>query len=428
LFVILTSHPIQYQAPLWRALHEADFAPLKVWFLSDHGLRESQDLEFGRSFAWDLDLLTGYPHEFLPVEAGVDLRKFRGIRLQHSFGELLERGGVTDIWVEGWRLKPMWDAVREAKWRGVRVWLRGESNDLKRDPWWKRSIKRTVLGRHLRQVDHLLCIGRANRRLYRSYGVAEDRLLSAPYPVDNDRFFQNATSARASRDAIRRDWGVPKDAWCVLFCGKFIAKKRPADLVAAVRRLGARTADGRPIHLLFVGSGELGHSLRAMCRVAFDVEGQHANVRLNESLPQASFVGFLNQSEIARAYASADLLVLPSDAGETWGLVVNEAMAAGCPAVVSDQSGCAEDLPALLDPRLVFRCGDVEDLADALAHTQTADYTIDHVKSVVDLHHLRYTVATVSRRYAENVGTLTADRLGGKTLDGIVGGCAIEGT
>ena len=75
-----------------------------------------------------------------------------------------------------------------------------------------------------------------------------------------------------------------------------------------------------------------------------------------------SFAGFLNQSEIPLAYAAADALVLPSDAGETWGLVVNEAMACGRPAIVSDRVGCREDLVLEGETGLSFRFGDWEEL------------------------------------------------------------------
>ena len=73
-----------------------------------------------------------------------------------------------------------------------------------------------------------------------------------------------------------------------------------------------------------------------------------------------SFTGFLNQSEIVRAYVAADCLVLPSDAGETWGLVVNEAMACGLPAIVSNQAGCAADLvvPGVTGEVFSFGCRD----------------------------------------------------------------------
>ena len=88
---------------------------------------------------------------------------------------------------------------------------------------------------------------------------------------------------------------------------------------------------------------------------------------LDAGSPPASFAGFLNQSEIPGAYVAADVLVLPSES-ETWGLVVNEALACGLPCVVSDACGSAEDLVIPLDPRLCYPVGDVEALARAIQH------------------------------------------------------------
>ena len=134
----------------------------------------------------------------------------------------------------------------------------------------------------------------------------------------------------------------------MLFCGKFITKKRPMDLVAAAQQLRKKGLLPN-LHLLFVGAGALGHELRRSCHVVFDSDSATNPLpnapasHLKDHCP-ASFAGFLNQTEISQAYVVADCLVLPSDYGETWGLVVNEALASGLPCLVSDACGCAEEL------------------------------------------------------------------------------------
>jgi glycosyltransferase involved in cell wall biosynthesis len=92
---------------------------------------------------------------------------------------------------------------------------------------------------------------------------------------------------------------------------------------------------------------------------------------------------------------AADCLVLPSDFGETWGLVVNEAMASGLPCIVSDACGCAEDLIAPLDPRLVFRCGDIGGFAAALVALRDQPPSPDRWRRAVSAHDVAATVATV---------------------------------
>jgi glycosyltransferase involved in cell wall biosynthesis len=398
MLAILTSHPIQYQVPLWRALAVAK-VPVQVWFLTRHGLTDSYDAGFGRRFAWDLDMLGGYPHAFLDVQSKLNLQRFRGVRLRESLADRLAGEHVRALWIEGWRFQAHWQAIRSAHSTGTRVWLRGESNDLKVVSSVKSFVKRPVMGRFFRGVDYFLCIGSANRRLYESYGVAASRLHHAPYCVDNDRFRREAAKLKASRRSIRERWRIPAGAFCVLFCGKFVAKKRPVDVVAAVRRLESAETDKGKVHLLFVGSGELGAQLRRQCSVQFDADTPGTTENTDGCGPAASFVGFLNQTEITQAYVAADLLLLPSDSGETWGLVVNEAMACGTLAVVSDQCGCAQDLVAPVDRRLVFRCGDVDDLAVAIRHAMHAKISGERVVEISDAHHLRHTVDTAVRLY-----------------------------
>jgi glycosyltransferase involved in cell wall biosynthesis len=78
------------------------------------------------------------------------------------------------------------------------------------------------------------------------------------------------------------------------------------------------------------------------------------------------FTGFLNQSKIVAAYVASDLLVLPSDGGETWGLVVNEAMACARPCIVSDRVGCGPDLVIPQETGAIFPLGDVDVLANSM--------------------------------------------------------------
>jgi glycosyltransferase involved in cell wall biosynthesis len=392
---ILTTHPIQYQVPLWQALARDGRVPFEVWYLSKHAAEVSRDRDFGKSFAWDLDMLAGYPHQFLDVDPGAAPNDFWKCRLRESLAERMRAAGVKALWIQGWQVAAYWQAVWAAKKSGAEVWLRGESNDLAPTTIWKRAIKRVVLGQLFRRVDRFLSIGTANRRLYEKFGVSRNQLYPAPYAVDNERFRQQANKIRKSKLEIRKQWNIPGDAFCVLFCGKFIPKKRPLDLVAAVSSLVTRHSSLK-IHPLFAGSGELGEQLRANCNIMFDAENPDSSpVTRHVLLPNATFAGFLNQTEVSRAYIAADCLVLPSDYRETWGLVVNEAMASGLRCVISDQCGCAEDLGAK-EGNAVFRCREVSELAVKLLSMATTNR--EPLQSV-ELPSFATTVATVARLY-----------------------------
>lgn len=394
MLVILTTHPIQYQVPVWQALARDGRVPFEVWYLSEHGVAPSADREFGKTFAWDIDVLSGYPHRFLAGAKDSRPGAFWGCRLHEDVRAALKQAGATALWVQGWQVAAYWQAVWQAKAANVPVWLRGESNDLARTPLWRRPLKRLALGALFARIDRFLTIGAANARLYRRFGIAQSRLHQAPYAVDNKRFAQQAAARRPQRQALRRAWGIADDEFSILFCGKFIAKKRPMDVVRAVAALIERAPQVK-CHLLFVGAGELGGALRDACDVVHDAEAGAPSPPGVQPRPRASFAGFLNQTGISRAYVAADCLVLPSEATETWGLVVNEAMASGLPCIVSDACGCAEDLVAPVDPQLVFRCGDAEALAAALDVVRARLHAPDVWQRAVATHDIDRTIATI---------------------------------
>lgn len=405
MLAILATHPIQYQVPIWQQLAERGSVPFEVWYLTAHGVKPSLDPQFGKVFSWDMDLLGGYPHRFPRDPVPPQLGGFWEVRLPGDFRDRLNSGRITALLVAGWNVRACWEAVYLAHWAGVKIWMRGDSNDLKLDTGAKRLIKRWLLGSLLRRVNSFLCVGEANRRLYRSYGVSENRLFSGPHCVDNQRFAAQARQYTPDRQALRQAWGISDNAYCLLFVGKFIPKKHPLDLVAAAHRLVMLDPD-RSYHLLFVGAGELGDELRRRCRVVHDAESSVlADTANTSSGPRASFAGFLNQTEISKAYVAADGLVLPSDPGETWGLVVNEALASGLPAVVSAACGSAEDLVVPLDPRLRFPLGDIEALAAAIRHL--ADHPVP--AAAMAEHIARYdfsaTVDTLETLWRTTVGS-----------------------
>jgi glycosyltransferase involved in cell wall biosynthesis len=244
----------------------------------------------------------------------------------------------------GWHSKMLVQAWWASRRLGIPRVLRGESNALRHRPRWKRSLHAAWL----RGFDEFLAIGQANRDFYRQAKVPLNRIHDCPYFVDNNRFGTQADGLRGRRAELRAEWGIAQDATCFLFSGKMIPKKRPVELLHALQRA---CATGASVHLLIVGDGELMAEARAIVQA--------------QNLP-VTFAGFLNQTEIVRAYVAGDCLVLPSDTGETWGLVVNEAMACGLPAIVSDQVGCGPDLVTDGVTGALFPMGDVEALAQRL--------------------------------------------------------------
>lgn len=349
---ILETHPIQYKVPWFRGLSACDDIEVCVYYcmLPD---REQQGTGFGVSFEWDIPLLEGYPYEVLEnVAARPSLTGFRGCDTP-AVRRLVREGRFDAFIVNGWVAKSCLQLLAACRRARVPCIVRGESNTMRPRAGWKRLLHRTLL----RRYAAALTIGKANRDFYLRNGVPQERLFPAPYCVDNERFSAAAGEQRQQRDALRSDWSIPRDACVFLFCGKLEPKKRPLDLVLSLDRVVSRRDVRRTdIHVLIAGAGPL---LDACRREAAE-----------RDLP-VSFAGFLNQGEVPKAYAASDCLVLPSDAGETWGLVVNEAMACGLPCIVSDRVGCGPDLVEEKVTGLRFALGDEAVLADCLSTMAT---------------------------------------------------------
>ncbi len=314
----LTTHPIQYQVPVFRELSRAPELDFTVFYcqIPDAAM---QGAEFNVPFQWDLPLLEGYSYRVLKnVSRRPGVMSFWGCDTP-EIGEIVRSSQFDAFVINGWHVKSGLQGLRACRRFGVPCLVRGEANDLRERSWWKRWIQRRLV----HQYAGCLAIGRASADFYKARGVPAERIYSAPYCVENERFMLAADPAR--RATARQKWRIPDGTTCFLFSGKLIEKKHPLELLSAFH-----AADlGSTACLLIVGDGPL----RSAC------EAQVQQKQLN-----VTFAGFLNQTEILDAYAAADCLVLPSDAGETWGLVTNEAMAAGKPAIVSDRAGCAADL------------------------------------------------------------------------------------
>lgn len=350
----LVTHPIQYQAPLLRQIARLPGVRLKVFFQSDVSTRAFADPGFGQAVEWDIPLTDGYEHVFLPPLFGSTDK----ISVWRPFSRGLIKHLVshkTDIlWIHGYNRPYNIMTLIMAMAMGMRVMLRDEPENLKglrRGP--AEVAKRLYIGLFSRFGGRFLAIGTANAQYFKSLGMRDDRVFIAPYSVDNAFFQQRIAAVKDRRQALRTEIGISDQAPIILYASKFIRRKHPDVLLQAYADVATRfAAQGKPApHLVFAGSGEMLEEVKAR---AAQIGGG-----------RVYFLGFQNQKRLPALYELCDVFVLPSSQ-ENWGLVVNEAMNAAKPVIVTDEVACHPDLVRPGENGHVVPPRDSKSLAEAL--------------------------------------------------------------
>ncbi len=185
------------------------------------------------------------------------------------------------------------------------------------------AVKRWLVAR----FDTALVAGQPQRRYLEGLGMPAAAIRDGFDVVDNDHFARGADAARADVGRVRAERGLPASYF--LACARFVPKKNIAGLLEAYAIYRHEAGDGA-WHLVLVGDGPLRGAL----------EAQIARLAIGD---QVMLPGFRQYDEIPAYYGLAGAFVHASSVDQ-WGLVVNEAMAAGLPALVSSRCGCAPDL------------------------------------------------------------------------------------
>jgi glycosyltransferase involved in cell wall biosynthesis len=319
---LVVSHPIQYYVPLYQRLAQREDVVIKVFFTGHAGKAPAYDEGFGIPIQWDIPLTNGYDFELIG-----------NISTRPGFWGFVNPGLIPRIldWqpdavhVTGWAWASHLHALYELHRRRIPTLFRGDSHLLDGyGPALRWRVKKLVLSRVFDWVDGFLVTGKANRRYYQAFGVADRKLFACPHSVDVARFVGINSDYEDEAKRWRMELGFGPRDLIILFAGKFEPKKNPLELMKAV----ISVADEK-VRLIMVGNGELQASVESLAAIAPD------RIRV---------LNFQNQSKMPVVYRLGDLFVLPSLYGETWGLAVIEALASSRPVLVSSRVGCAEDV------------------------------------------------------------------------------------
>lgn len=336
---IISTHPIQYNAPVFRLITERGNVLIKVFYTWENSKNGFFDKKFNQQIKWDIPLLDGYDYQFIKNTSSDQGTHHRKGIINPTLDKDVEKWEPDAILIFGWNFRSHFKAMRYFKGK-IPVLFRGDSTLLDEKKGIKTSLRRLILTYVYRYVDYALYVGTNSKNYFLRHGLKEQQLVFAPHSIDNERFYNKENDFETEAIAWRKDLKIVKDGLVFLFAGKFEAKKDPLILIDAARQMTDKK-------FIFAGDGELIHEMKA------------ASKRLSNVI----FLPFQNQQKMPVLYRLADVFVLPSKGpNETWGLAVNEAMACKRAVLVSDKVGCATDLVKNEQNGYTFEAGNLTDV------------------------------------------------------------------
>lgn len=332
--LVFDTHPIQYRTPVFKHLYGLD-GTLKVYFFNDqfdaekfwfHEKGKSPKEKIGQH------LEQGYPNQILSLSKESVLRRYRVLE------KVLKEEKPRAVLIFGYYLPEHWMLRVATRKLNIPLLFVGETFSKGEITSWRRHVKEGLTRYFFSGVSKFVSIGDKNKKYYKSWNIPSKNISEARYCVDNDFFKLSDTESKQIRGSVRQELGIPENAFVILFVGRLFSRKRPKDVLA----LHDRVKNFSTVHTVMIGSGEMEEEIR----------------KETKELNNFHVLGFKKQEEIRSFYHASDVLFVPSEY-ETWGLVVNEAMAAGIPAIVTETCGVANDLVLPNETGFVFNKGDI---------------------------------------------------------------------
>lgn len=381
---IISSHPIQYNAPLFKTLAERNQLDVKVFYTWSQAAREINDVEFGKTIQWDIPLLEGYAYTFIEnVAKKPGTKHFWGIDNPSLVYEI-ETWKPDAVLVYGWSFRSHIKVMRFFKGK-VPVLFRGDSTLLNEANDLKRIARRLFLRWVYHYVDIALFVGKQNQAYFQAHGLSQNQLAYVPHVVDNNRFNKITHEQEQQLVALKEKVGIQNAEKVFLFVGKFVEIKNTFLLLDAFKACNFP----EKVHLVFVGEGQYEKQLKEK----------------SQNVSNVHFLPFQNQAVMPVIYRLGSVLVLPSKS-ETWGLAVNEALASGLAAIVSNKVGCAPDLIQEGKNGYIFKVNDKESLMQALRRSVNlpSEQIIQANQAALNTHNLETAASQIRAILMKNDG------------------------
>lgn len=315
---ILTNAPAPYRTPVFERIAKAPGVEARVFFDS-------------ASESTVVDSQPSYPHEFL--QPAFRLRR-RNYQDDNDWAEQVSMGFSLTYLPRLASFRPDVIVSGEFGWRTLNATLYARAAGIPLLIWWEGTRfterKLAAIRRYARRgfagaSAGLLGFGRGSVDYLRDISGAQTPIHFVPQAVDNQPIAEATDRWRAQRDRVREQLGV---RGVTLLClSRLLPHKGIPQYISALRRLTDAVPEGA-FTALFAGEGPEAETIE---RAAKDFPRAIRNL------------GMVSPDEIPRLFAASDLLVFPT-LRDCWGMVVNEALAAGIPVLGSRYSGAAEEL------------------------------------------------------------------------------------
>ncbi|NND81209.1 MAG: glycosyltransferase family 4 protein [Gammaproteobacteria bacterium] len=366
---VVSSHVIQHFAPVYRYIAQSGLIDLRVFYLAENGANTYRDAGFGVDFSWDVPLTDGYQYEF--VEPGRVLDRFEFSSMDSKFIRSKVASFEPDyIWLHGYGMRANWRVLLR-KLGSAKIIYWSDSNLTDSRSALRKFIKSKIVRFFLAKCDYFLSISNANTAYLQHYGVTPSQIVETTFPIDTQRFAEAQRSiSKSDQAAQRKKLGVPPAANIILFAGKLVDYKRPADAIKALAE-----PHMEDLHLIIVGSGDLQQALVTLVQ----------NLALTK---RVHFCGFVNQSHLPLYFSIADLLVFPSEK-EPYGAIAAETLSFGLPIVASDRIGALGSSIFAGQNGLVYPVGNVPAMAKAIRDVlkpENCKAFGDFSRSIADAH------------------------------------------
>lgn len=290
----------------------------KVLFLSESD--KNRQWEVKKDFLFEYQVLK---NRALTI-AGKDVHTFF---INPDISKVLDQENPDIIFCYGWDHLSAYVSNKWARKHHKKFILWSESTANEKS--WRRTLFNPLVKYLLKRTEHSVVCGTRAKEYLVSLGAKPSSIQIFYNTVDiEDITHKINLMSQSDKDILRHKLGI-KTNKVIYYCGQLIERKGVYELLEGFRLYQQKEKEGRDLTLLMVGQGREMSNLKSIIK--------------ERKIENVIFTGFVQYEEVFKFYAISDLFILPSHE-EVWGLVLNEAVAAGLPVISTNVTGGAPDL------------------------------------------------------------------------------------